>query len=138
MKTPGAKFEFERERNLDLLRTYRKLIASVSHIDQALIYKQLVEHPSKRFWVSEERANIVVSSMMRGCSIDHMNPSKRAMFQEIYRRTLRMKQADPSRTIVDIVSQVVNQEAPHFYLTPGSARVILIRARRQCKDVKTK
>ena len=131
MRKHGACFEFERERNADLLSNYRRLIADTKHIDYKDIYRQLVMQPSKRFWVSEERAEYVVSAMISGKPITGMRPNKMEMFCEIYRRAVRLLNERPRRSIADVVSEVVNQEAPQFYLTPESARVILIKAKKK-------
>ncbi len=130
MKPHGTKFEYEEERNADLMRAYREEIAAVSYIRMPDIYHAIVNRPSARFWVSEERAAIVISAMMRGIPIDDMRPLKREMFQEIYRRVLALKQRMPYESVCRLVFRVVASPAPKFYLTPGSAKVIICRIKK--------
>ena len=66
MKNVGAIFEYEEERNRDLMRAYKEQLASHENKDLQSVLNRVVEMPSKRFWVSEERAAIVISEMMRG------------------------------------------------------------------------
>ena len=97
------------------------------------VLRETVQSPSKRFWVSEERAIIVVMQMMAGNNLDRMQPMRKAMYEEIYRRTMKMKMMNPEMTFTEIVSLVIEQPAPCFYLTPGSAKVIIHKAMKKRK-----
>jgi len=139
MKPFGAAFEYERERNRELLLAFRSLLAQAKRVNTKEIFKQLVEMPCSRFWVSPERATQVVYRLQRGDALnDKSYATKKAMFMEIFQRTMRIKKREPSRQIPDIVSEVVCQRAPRFYLTPESARVILIQAKKQWKEEQQK
>ena len=131
MKPLGTKFEYEAERNRDLMRVYHECIASTDYISMPAIYEQVVNKPAERFWVSEERAAIVIASMMKGNTLEGMRPNKREMFEEIYRRAMILKEANPSMTIFDLAFATVRQPAPKFYLTPGSAKVIICTVKKQ-------
>lgn len=126
MKHKGACRDFNRQRDLDLLRAYRQAAAAASFIDRS-IFKAVVALPSERFWVSEERAVRVVSAMLAGKPL-HLSPCKQEMFGEIYRRALFFLRANPSLSLTDVISRVLSQRAPKFYLTPESARVIISRS----------
>lgn len=134
MKKTGASFEYERERDDDLLRVYRDAIHAASHIHMPDILNAVVNTPSKRFWVSEERAAVVVARMLKGDTCPHMRPQKREMFNEILRRVKEMRRQHPDMTIAMLVFHVVRQPAPKFYLTPGSAKVILSRIRKKRRN----
>ena len=134
MKKPGASFEYERERDDDLLRVYRDAIHAADHIRMPDILDAVVNSPSCRFWVSEERAAVVVARMMKGDTNMHMRPMKREMFAEILRRVLQMRKDNPDMPISMLVFHVVRQPAPRFYLTPGSAKVILSRIRKKRRN----
>ena len=125
MKKPGSIFEYEEERNDDLMRCYeaqrRQNCKRKSHV----IYAATVAMPSKRFWVSEERAALVVSSLMRGDKLEKMGRMKKEMYLEIYRRVLEARKDSPGESIYNLTFDVVNSPAPKFYLTPGSAKVII-------------
>ena len=130
MKWQGSKFEYEKERNDDLMRNYRNLLESSPYICMTDIYKQIVMMPAARFWVSEERATIVIASMIRGESISKMTKNKQEMFQEIFRRVQRIRKETPGITIYEACFTVVRQPAPKFYLTPGSAKVMICRTKK--------
>ena len=131
MKPVGSKFEYEEERNKDLMSVYHKLLSSHPTIRLREIMVELVNTPSKRFWVSEERASIVISAMMRGVNQDSLSPMKKEMFTEIYRRVLEARKERTTAPLSDIIFDVVRQPAPKFYLTPGSAKVIVHRIKKK-------
>lgn len=131
MKYHGCNFEYADERNNDIMRAYQQEIAQCDKIYLPRIYDKVVNMPSKRFWVSSERAAIVVSSMMRGDDLMNMHPMKREMFQEIYRRVMKLKEQYPTMSISELALKVVQEPAPKFYLTAGSARVIIYRIKKQ-------
>lgn len=136
MKYFGSTLEFTRDRNADLLRAYRQQLAAVSFIRTQQIFEAVVNSPSARFWVSEERATIVVAAMKRGDKLLGMRPTKREMFQEIYRRFTALQEQYPERTAPDIITEVVHQPAPKFYMSPGSAQEIVYRIKRGFYDKK--
>lgn len=131
MKHHGSKFEYEEERNHDLMRVYHELICASDFINLPQIYKEVVNMPSARFWVSEERAAIVISSMMKGDKLLDMRPTKREMFKEIYRRAMLLKKEQPALSVYDIAFKVVRQPAPKFYITPGYAKSIIFYAKKK-------
>ena len=89
------------------------------------VYQRIVNSKSKRFWVSEEQASKVVSYMMKGNKIDYMSDNKRKMFEEIYIRVMKMREENPNIRLFRLVEIIVSQEAPCFYMTSGSAKVII-------------
>ena len=125
MKNKGSIFEYEDARNKDLIRVYKQLVCESRQIYLPEICRKLVNMPSERFWVSEERASIVISDMLKGRSIEKMTPNKREMYEEIYRRVQELRKDNPGATVYELVSQVVEGPAPKFYLTPKSAKVII-------------
>lgn len=131
MKYHGSKIEYEEERNHDLMRVYHELICASDFISLPYIYKEVVNMPSTRFWVSEERAAIVISSMMKGDKLLYMRPTKREMFKEIYRRAMQLKREQPALSVYDIAFKVVRQPAPKFYITPGYAKSIIFYAKKE-------
>lgn len=135
MKHTGSNFEYEEERNRDLLRTFRRLIEQSTEICMEKIFKQLVLQPSSRFWVSGERAAIVISDIMRGKqTLKRMRPKKREMFEEIYRRFKMLQKRMPGKTIQELAAIIVEQEAPMFYLEPKSAMMYVQNAKKKCLE----
>lgn len=131
MKNIGAIFEYEEERNRDLMRAYKAQLASHENKDLQAVFNRVVEMPSKRFWVSEERAAIVISEMMRGKGLKVKGKVKREMYNEIYQRVMKLRTAHPDMSVYDLTFMVVTGPAPKFYLTPGSAKVIIHKVKKQ-------
>lgn len=134
-KTHGSIFEYEDERNKDLIRAYREQLDRHYHHEHTLslkrVFKDVAESPSRRFWVSEERAAIVISEMMKGKKLEKMGKMKREMYHEIYKRVIQLRQQYPKLSIIQLVTKVCAQPAPRFYLTPLSVKVIIYKIKRQ-------
>lgn len=131
MRNCGSTFEYAKERDNDIMRAYLQQVRDCDTIQLGNIFKRVVEMPSKRFWVSAERASIVVARMMRGDDLSEMRPTRREMFREIYRRVMKLHEENPSVSIFELTLRVVQEPAPKFYLTTGSAKVIIYRAKKR-------
>ena len=131
MKHKGSTFEYKDERDRDLLRAYREQLMLCETIDLTEVFKKVVLMPSARFWVSEERAAIVIARMFKGDKLESMKPNTREMYEEIFKRVKDMKEHNPEMYLFDILFRVVRQPAPKFYLTPDSAKVITTRIKRE-------
>lgn len=138
MKPHGSHFEYEAQRNDDLMTVYHQTIVKAHYVRMPDIYEKVAASPSRRFWVSEERAAIVISQMMKGDKLKNMRPLKREMYNEIYRRVMRLREQNPDAPISQLVAKVVEQPAPKFYLTPGSAKVQICKIRKQWYYQRTK
>lgn len=122
MKHHGCILEFTHHRNAELMKAFREVISGRTFIDIAEVSAEIVNRPCSRFWVSEERAMVVINAMLRNKPIlSVMRPTKQEMFREIYRRVMDMKQQPPDLSLFDCVIKVVNSPAPKFYMTPRSA-----------------
>lgn len=131
MKHYGSAFEYAEERNDDIMRAYTQELAHCNRIYLPQVFDRVVNMPSKRFWVSAERAAIVISNMMRGDKLINMRPTKREMFREIYSRAMALKEKNPNMSLYELALTVVQEPAPKFYLTAGSAKAIIYRIRKQ-------
>lgn len=127
MKHHGNLSHFIYMRNRELYKAYRHAIANTkAHISLHEICRTAANTPCPRFWVSEERAAIVISNIYKGQYIlDNMRPLTREMYIEIFRRVDSLRTSQPDATLYDLVFQVVNSPAPKFYLTPESVAVII-------------
>lgn len=133
MKFKGSSCDFTQERDADLLRVYREIISERDNYSLSEIEKKILQSPSRRFWVSEGRAYRVILDLLKGKSIDHMIPTRKAMFLEIFRRFQIYSEEHPSLTKMEIIWHICNEEAPSFYLTEYSIHVILCRVRKEEK-----
>lgn len=126
MKPHGSILEFTRERNADLLHAYRIQIARARHIRMKDIGRAIVNMPASRFWVSEERAAVVISAMLAGRDLPaNMRPTKCEMFSEIFNRVMKLRHLRPNTPVADLVAEVVNSPAPKFYMLPRYAMNII-------------
>lgn len=133
MKYKESRCDFIEERDAELLRACTNIIGGRDKISLSEVYDTLAQTPCSRFYVSEERAYIVIGYMQRGISLDHMVPLRREMFQEIFRRYNHFRRTHPSLTKMECIWHVCHQPAPKFYLTPGSIRAILSKVRKEAK-----
>ena len=134
MKYKDSRCDFKEERDADILRAYREILTTGDNITLSEIEEKLSQSPSCRFWVSEDRAYIVILDLLLGKSIDYMIPTRRAMYQEIFRRFQIHKSNEPYLSNMDIIKRVCAEKAPSFYLTPQSIHVILSRVRKEEKQ----
>ena len=124
--------EYSQERIYDLMRAYDEYISSCDHIRMPEVYNTIVNMPSRRFWVSDIRAALVVAAMTRGeARLERMRHSKREMYEEIYRRVSSLREQHPDMTTSELCAIVVMQPAPKFYLTPGSVKIMVCKARKE-------
>lgn len=127
MKYFGSILDFTKERNADLMRVYHEKLTEASIIVMPVIFQLVADSPASRFWVSEERAAIVISAMAAGKPMPRMRSNKREMFGEIYRRYLVMREDYPDKSVYELVAKIVNQPAPKFYLTPRTVGEFVYR-----------
>ncbi len=130
-KSLGSTLDFAEERIAELMLCYDRYIASCRYIRMSEVFAHIVAQPCSRFWVSPFRAAVVVGDMLRGRSISHMHPSRQEMFKEIYSRVALLRSKNPSASLFRLVSDVVIQPAPKFYLTPSSAKIMFYKAKRE-------
>ena len=138
MKHKGAEAVYSAERDKDLLRAYREVLTRHRHIYLPRVVEEVVSSPSKRFWVSEERAKIVLAEIARGNSLERMNKTRRDMYMEIYRRVRLLQKEQPDLSLNRLIETVIEGPAPCFYLTPQSAKVILHRIKKKCAYLEKK
>lgn len=131
MKTFGSLSEHAEARTHDLLRAYFACLDSCKHINMADVFIRVVNLPASRFWVSSSRAAVVVAAIMRGDKLLYMRPNKREMFFEIHRIAMELKTKHPQWSLSRLVQCAVRSRAPKFYLSPGSARALILKGRKK-------
>lgn len=113
------------------MRAYNEDISSCKVIRLPEVWQRIANMPSARFWVSEERAAIVVARMLKGDKLEKMRPLKREMFTEIFKRVKKVLEGEPELSIYNCCIRVVNTPAPKFYMTPLSIRETIYKIKRQ-------
>lgn len=106
---------------------YQEELSKAGYIVMPKIFEQVANSPCSRFWVSEERAAIVISTLLAGKVIPNMRKNKREMFDEIFRRFLIAREQYPEKSIYALAIMVVNQPAPKFYMTPRTVGELIYR-----------
>lgn len=130
MKRKGSCSYFIEQRNEELRRACRKEVMSAGYKRLSDVWETIVEQPTSRFFVSEERMTTLVRHRLRHGqwpAQEKLNATRYAMYEEVWRRYLLQRAEHPQKPIDDIVHEIVNSQAPSFYLTPGSARAIFYR-----------
>lgn len=141
MGTKGRKFEYQEERDRDLLSAFHRQLDRADHpLVMSDILSRTVNSPARRFWVSEDRAFRIISKMTEGIELEGMSINKRKMFYEIYQRVAELRK-DPKNAeekLTKLICIVLEQKAPCFYLTPESAAVLLCHIKkRRCRTRNT-
>ncbi|MDE6538263.1 MAG: hypothetical protein K2M13_09560 [Muribaculaceae bacterium] len=129
MKKIGSVADFSRERDEQLRKAFRNAIALPGVRKVMELYALAADSPTSRFWVSERRASEVMGAMLRGMDISKMNPRRKEMFEEIFRRFSDYRLSHPGSTIYEATFAAVNSPAPKFYLSPGTVKVLLTSLR---------
>lgn len=127
----GCVVEYTMQRSDALMEEYHKYSVSANYLKADDIFSFIVNQPCQRFWVSPGRAVSVVRRMIKGDELLYMRPSKREMFFEIFNRVSILRNSDKSSPLDKLVMDVVDSPAPKFYLSPGSAKIMVSKAKKQ-------
>ena len=126
-------FEYGDDRARDLLKVFKREFEICDCLGMIDVLKIVVNCPAERFYVSEERAFRVVSSMNRRPLPPSCNRLKREMFEEIKRRCEQLLDVHPDWPLSRRVYYVVGRPAPKFYLSISSAHAILTEYQNRCR-----
>ena len=141
MRKKGSVFVLSDSRNRDLLRAYneqvKKQLRLYGRITQTGLVERAVNSPASRFWVSSERACVIIYRLEKGESIGYMKRNKLRFYTELYKAFCLYREQHPEITCVKhLVEIVVMQPAPCFPITPRVARNIIEKMRRKCQKEK--
>ena len=129
-KSHRASFEYSEDRARNLLEVFNREFEICDCLGMMDVLRIVVNCPARRFWVSEERAFRVVSSMYRRPLPATCHPLKREMYEEIKRRCELLLETHPHWPLSRRVFYVVSHEAPKFYMALSTAHLTLAKARR--------
>ena len=138
MRKKGSIVQVNAQRDNELMAAYKEAVSAAKSIRLDEVFRRAVETPCSRFWCSEERAYMVCLKIKSGVSIEQMNPTRREMFMEIFRRVEELRAFSIGESFYTLVIRVVNSPAPKFYLTPKSAQVIVHHIKKKCLEEKKK
>lgn len=130
MKKKNSVSEFTSERNAILVEHFRRQLATQSKIDLQRVFKGVVDQPAPRFWVSETRAAVIISKLLKGEDpLADMYQQKREMYLELFSRVKELLNVLPDASITDLVFEAVNQPAPKSYMSWQRARDVINKER---------
>ena len=139
MKKKNCICEFSSQRSMALLTNFRRAIANQSRISAQKAFKEAVESPVPRFWVSEARATRVITALINGIDLtEGMHSEKRKMYLDIYAGVIEEKKNNPQKPIGDIVFDIVNSPAPRSYMKWQTAGKIIRASRKNASLNSTK
>lgn len=125
-------FFLKKEKEEDLMRAYREALGRVKYIRLKDVLEETVNSPSKRFWVSEERAVTIISRIKRGDTLSDMRKNAHDMFMQINQNVIRIGKKYPNYPLYKIVSLAIEEPAPCFYMTAKSAKIIIHKIKKKC------
>lgn len=128
MKKKGSICDYIAHRNEALVRAFKAEISRATIIDLDQIFRNVSRSPAERFFVSEQRAMVVITHKKRTGEWTLTTPLRVQMFEEIEHRADALLESGAVDNYEDAVYEAVNSEAPCFYLTPRSCRTIIYEA----------
>ena len=72
MKKKGSFVEFNDQRDKELLQAFKSQLHLLGTVPLQEVFTRAAMMPASRFWVSERRAMIVISAMLKGDRIESM------------------------------------------------------------------
>lgn len=125
MKKKGVTAKYYNERIADIWYKYSRVSSGKKQM-QMSAFEDISLMPTRRFWVSEERAYFVVKAMLDGAKLPRMCKSKTEMYTEIATRVKRLMAEDDTLSVFDACCKVVTAPAPKLYLSPLTVRAIIL------------
>ncbi len=119
--------ELQQERNRDLYETY------IAGLEKGLFPKAgdaaeyLSKCPAPRFYIEPRKAVILIGMIESSVSLIAFNSASRRRAWEHYDRYRAYRKEHPGTKLhkVRILEEIVDEPAPEFYITKGSARKII-------------
>ena len=136
MKKIGSVCDYINDRDKELYHRYREALATAQTIKLDDILLSVIHSRTSRLWLSENRAAEIIKSFIRADGKFKPNPKRAEIYREVWRRYRRLRSKRPNDAFSDIVFDVVNSPADSFYLTIGSAKVIICKIRCRLRRLK--
>lgn len=138
MRKKGSYFILARERDEDLMNTYRMLtkkhLAIYGRVCHATLLDKLVNSPASRYWVSQDRACSIIYKMRKGMSFEGMKKNTVYFYKSLYSDYQKYKDANPATSIRNAVEEILLQPAPCFLLSPRRASQIIYKMKKKCQQ----
>lgn len=120
------------------MAAYRRVIGSNDVLSNSEYYHKIVNTPTSRFFISLQRAYMMLVNVRKNILVlDKISmPLKREMYKEIYRRFIVRRKYDDVSSDKEILSKVINSQAPRFYISARSAELLINNLRKKCRRVR--
>ena len=124
--------ELKRQRDRDLYKVYVHSLSTghFASIGQAADYAR--RQPAPQWYISGRTASLLIGRIMAHQSLINLNSNSRQRIWFLYDRYRDYLKAHPGCTLSRelILEQLVEQPAPHFFVSAGRAKHIIIYERR--------
>lgn len=142
MRKEGDVFAFTEQRDRDLLSAYQRQISRqlqlYGRINATGLIQKVINSTASRYWVSSERACVVINKLERGESIGYMKPDKMRFYNELYKEFCAYREKHAGMPKKHIVEIVITYPAPCFGISPRVANNIIRKMKRKCMEEKVK
>jgi len=113
---------FKNERDRDFFNSCEKIRRENNeYISTQDIAHKAVLSSAKSFYITCYRCYNIILSIKNGNKLSSKSCAKLALFKEIKERYLNISKEKPELKDFDIACEIVNQEAPRFYITKTRA-----------------
>lgn len=136
LKKIGSVCDYIEQRDKELYHTYRNALASTQTIRLDELLSKVINSPTSRLWLSEYRAAEVVKEFIRNDGKCKHHQKRSEMYNELWRRYTKRRKQRPNDSFDNIIFDIVNSPADSFYLTIGSAKVIICKIRCRLRKLK--
>ena len=135
MRQKGSIACFKDDRDRDLMRAFREQLSlQKGEFNLSDILTATINSPTSHFWVSIERAVVMIYKIRKGYDLAQMGDTRREMFKEIEKRVAEIERTHEGIKLEDAVIRVIEGGAPKFYLTIKSAKVILHKIKKRWRN----
>lgn len=125
----GYKSEYASLRGTDFMRAFRNVLlsCSVNSVNDAI--KLAIRSKSKSFWVSSMEASENICKIRKGNLLLRMLPHNRELYYTLY--SMYLAYENTGRSVSDISEEIVDMEAPRFYMSFKSAVRLYYKLKRE-------
>lgn len=113
--------DYRLARDYDIVDAYNKTIAELGGAARTMmrdeIFNYVAKQPAKQFYISYQEAKKYVSRLLRDQPISIKSEYRQQMYLDIAIFALDRHKQQPEVSILDHVCDVVDSEAPSFYLS---------------------
>jgi hypothetical protein len=124
-----------RQRDEDLMRAYHQkmdeAMKSEGRFNKMDIITRAVNSPASRYWISLERACLVIYKLKRGEPITGAKNNSRRLYESIYQKYLQAERQYPDTPVKHLIANIIEQPAPCFALTAQSASLLINKIRKK-------